>query len=218
MYVCNAMFKPSRRTAKKRTKILWKGGDGKSFYECEVRGRVVQLHNSTKSTKLVIGGVDDVQWLLNEIYADLHPTDEPDNAGAANANADVADKSDGSSDDNDDADNDDDKNSKSDADTDSTDNNDRTLKADIAALQRSFNVGGTMVSWLPSRLAFRTRHNGTIKEWPIPKKKMVDLPTSKKFLVATHKAIRCFLADGTVRKATDADLGDTDEDISSMVG
>ena len=47
---------------------------------------------------------------------------------------------------------------------------------------------------------------------------MIDLPAAKKFLAATHKAIRCFLADGTVRKVADSDLGDTDEDISSLVG
>jgi hypothetical protein len=165
---------------------------------------------------MVVGGLEDVQWLLEEIYNDLHPG--PDDAGE---NVDAAVNLDGNGGDQDGDENNDAQNSESDADTDgagSSDEADQKLKADILALQKSFTVQGSTVSWLPSRSAFRTRRNGTTKEWPIPKKKMLDFPTAKKFLVATHKAIRCFLADGTVRKVADSDLGDTDEDISGLVG
>ena len=116
--------------------------------------------------------MEDLQWLLDEIYKDLHPDgDGPDNAGENEDGAVNLDENNGDqdSDENSDA-----EKSESGADTDgdgSSNDADRKLKADIQALQRSFNVQGTAVSWLPSRCAFRTRRNGTTKEWSIPQKK-----------------------------------------------
>lgn len=158
----------------------------------------------------------DLQWLINELYSDLHPSEVPDPAGDVDAVDEAISRDDADDDAGDDA-----ADSNDDAGTDADDaadqepeNADDRLKIRIAKLQEP-----TMhVKWASSRFCFLTKSKHLdkhkYKEWPIPRKARQDLPSLVKWLTTTRRVIKQFETTGVATKVTVETLCATDDELS----
>ena len=218
---------------KSRSRFLWKGKDANRVITTEVRGEAVKLSNEKIGVKLVVEPAEDpvtqqvtypiLTWFVNELYDDLHPIFSD---GSDSNQSDVCSECDIGSDDNGDAfDMEEDVVKREDEPGEDSEPKecDASVCSDNAASHRSDDVflrniklakkPGHRFFWAPSKNAFIVQDSKR-KVVTVPKAKMKDLTSSVKWINATRRAVIDHINTGNDISVTEADLWDTDEELS----